>query len=84
MTPINPVVSVRGDHSINLTISYELKERIEALSKSYDLSMADTVRQLLRLGVPVLEGMADLQLHWLREYVAAADRLRETKGIRGI
>lgn len=79
---MNQVAKVRGDHSINITISHELKERIMRLATVYDQSLANTIRQVLRIGIPVAEGMAGAQEQLLREYVALAKRMREAKGVK--
>jgi hypothetical protein len=76
------VEKTRGDHAVNIMISHELKERILRLATTYDQSLANTFRQVLRIGIPVMEGMAGAQEQLLTEYVALAKRLREAKGVK--
>lgn len=52
---------IRGEHSINVHISYELKTRILTLAEKYDLAMADVVRQAVKAGLPVFESLSASQ-----------------------
>ena len=47
---------IRGEHGLNFFISYQLKKRLQTLARKYDTSLAEMVRTLLKIGIPVLEG----------------------------
>ena len=46
---------------MNFFISYQLKKKLQALAQKYDTSLADIVRTLLKIGIPVLEGYKQAQ-----------------------
>ncbi len=52
---------IRGEHGLNFFISYQLKKKLQTLAQKYDTSLADMVRTLLKIGVPVLEGYKQAQ-----------------------
>jgi len=52
---------IRGEHGLNFFISYQLKKKLQALAQKYDTSLADIVRTLLKIGIPVLEGYRQAQ-----------------------
>ena len=46
----NELRKLRGDHCLNVYVTFELKKRILALADRYDRTMADIVRALIKLG----------------------------------
>ena len=46
---------------MNFFISYQLKKKLQTLALKYDTSLADIVRTLLKIGIPVLEGYKQAQ-----------------------
>lgn len=60
---------VRGEHCLNVYVSYELKERLSTLSEKYGLSLADITRQALKAGIPVFESLAASQEKLINGYV---------------
>jgi hypothetical protein len=48
---------VKHDRSLNIHVSWELKQALEDLAQRYDRTLATVVRSLIRLGVPVLQGI---------------------------
>jgi predicted DNA-binding protein len=50
-------------------VSYELKERLWALSEKYGLSLADIIRQALKAGIPVFESLTASQDELIDGYV---------------
>ncbi len=50
------IKKIRGEHGLNFFISYQLKKKLQSLASRYDTSLADIVRTLLKIGIPVLEG----------------------------
>jgi len=73
------VKRIRGEHCINIFVSYQLKERIQKLSRRYDRTMADIVRTLLRVGIPVMEGITEAEERLLHDYIKVIRRLRGIK-----
>jgi len=46
---------------LNFFISYQLKKKLQTLAQKYDTSLADMVRTLLKIGIPILEGYRQAQ-----------------------
>jgi predicted DNA-binding protein len=76
------IKKVRGEHCINIFISYQLKERIQKLAQKYDRTMADIVRTLIRVGIPVMEGITEAEQRLLNDYIKVIRRLRKIKELR--
>jgi len=68
---------VRGDHCLNVFVSYELKKRIVELAGKYDRTMADMVRSLIKVGLPVMEGISEAEQQMISEFVKLARRMRK-------
>jgi hypothetical protein len=47
----------KHDRSLNIQVSWELKQALEELAQRYDRTLATVVRSLLRIGIPVLHGI---------------------------
>lgn len=62
---------IRGEHCLNVYVSYELKNRLVGLAEKYGLSLADIVRQLIKAGIPVFESLSSSQ----EELLSGAIRL---------
>ncbi|MDX9856418.1 MAG: hypothetical protein RBT76_01350 [candidate division Zixibacteria bacterium] len=78
------VEKVRGEHCLNVFVSYELKERIRQLAAKYDRTTADMVRAVLRIGIPMLEGLSRAEQIMVSEYVELFRRLRKVKTLKDI
>jgi len=50
-------IHLKGEHVVNLRISWDLKSRLMELAKIEHRSLADMCRILLLTGLPILEGM---------------------------
>jgi hypothetical protein len=50
-------IHLKGDHVVNLRISWELKSRLMEMAKTENRSLSDICRILLLTGLPILEGM---------------------------
>ena len=70
---------LRGEHCINVFLSYELKERINQLAERYDRTMADIVRTLLKVGIPVLEGLSEAEENLISDYMKIIRKMRKVK-----
>lgn len=59
----------RGEHFLNVCVSYELKDRLLALAERYDLSQADLIRQVIKAGLPVFESLSTSQEELLGGFI---------------
>jgi len=75
---------LRGDHCLNVFVSYELKEKLKALASKYDRTASDMVRAVLRIGIPMMEGLSDAEEIMVREYIALFRKLRQVKSLKEI
>jgi len=73
---------LRGDHCLNIFVSYELKKRIVDLAERYDRTMADMVRALIKVGLPVMEGISKAEEEMLSEYVRLFRKLRKMRELK--
>jgi len=75
---------VRGEHCLNVFVSYELKSELKSLAKKYDRTVADLVRALLRIGIPMMQGLSQAEEIMVREYVQLFRKLRQVKTLKEI
>ena len=74
----------RGEHCLNVFVSYELKSQLKGLAKKYDRTTADMVRAVLRIGIPMMEGLSEAEETMVREYVQLFRKLRKVKALKDI
>ncbi|UCC45015.1 MAG: hypothetical protein JSU65_03575 [Candidatus Zixiibacteriota bacterium] len=74
----------RGEHCLNVFVSYELKSKLKALAKKYDRTAADMVRAVLRIGIPMMEGLSEAEETMVKEYVQLFRKLRKVKALKDI
>jgi predicted DNA-binding protein len=77
-----PITRLRGEHCLNVFVSYQLKQRIMQLAERYDRTMADMVRTLIRVGIPVLEGLTEAEERLLKDSISTARRLRKVRHMK--
>jgi predicted DNA-binding protein len=75
---------VRGEHCLNIFVSYELKGRLKALAEKYDRTTSDIVRAVLRIGIPMMEGLSQAEEIMVREYIQLFRKLRQVKSLKEI
>ena len=75
---------LRGGHCLNIFVSYELKERLKKLAKKYDRTTSDMVRAVLKIGIPMMEGLSEAEEIMVREYVQLFRKLRQVKSLKEI
>ena len=75
---------LRGEHCLNIFISYELKEKLKALAAKYDRTISDIVRAVLRIGIPMMEGLSEAEETMVKEYIALFRKLRQVKSLKDI
>jgi predicted DNA-binding protein len=78
------VSKIRGEHCLNVFVSYELKDKLKELSEKYDRTLADMVRAVLKIGIPMMEGISEAEEIMVREYVQLFRKLRNIKNLKEI
>ena len=78
----NSTVKLKGEHCINIFISFELKEKISQLAKRYDRTMADVVRTLIKIGIPILESLTEAEERMLLDYIQVLRRWRKVRELK--
>lgn len=64
---------------MNIFISHELKERLVVMARRYDRTMADVIRTILRIGLPMMEGISEAEEAMIKEYVKMFRKLRKVR-----
>jgi predicted DNA-binding protein len=77
-----PIHKLRGKHFLNVSISYQLKEKIMMLAEKYDRTMADMVRTLIKVGIPVMEGLTEAEDRILKNSINTARKLRKVRQMK--
>ena len=77
-----PITKLRGEHSVNVFVSYQLKQRILKLAEKYDRTMADMVRTLVKVGIPVMEGLTEAEERMLRDSIDWARKARKVRQMK--
>jgi predicted DNA-binding protein len=75
---------LRGEHCLNIFVSFEIKQRITELATRYDRTMADIVRSLIRVGLPVMEGLSQAEEEMLNDYVRLFRRMRKMRDLKDV
>ena len=77
-------MKVRGEHCLNVFVSFELKSRLKQLAERYDRTAADMIRAVLRIGIPMMEGLSEAEEIMVREYIELFRKLRKVKTLKEI
>jgi predicted DNA-binding protein len=75
---------MRGEHCLNVFVSHELKQQLQALAEKYDRTTADMVRAVLRVGIPMMEGLSAAEEVLVKEYIELFRKLRKVKSLKDI
>lgn len=78
------VKRTKGEHWLNVHVSNELRERLKGLAEKYDRTMADMIRAVLRIGIPMMEGLSEAEETMVREYIHLFRKLRRVKSLKDI
>ncbi len=76
------IKKLRGEHCLNVFISYELKERLNFLARKYDRTTADIVRAVLKVGIPMMEGISEAEETMVKEYMQLFRKLRQVRELK--
>ena len=79
---MQPIKKLRGEHNLNVYISYELKSRLAALAEKYDRTTADMVRAILKVGIPMMEGISEAEQIMIKEYMEIFRKLRRVNNLK--
>jgi len=71
------ITKLRGEHFLNVFVSYQLKARIKKLAEKYDRSVADMVRALIKIGIPVMEGITEAEEKLLKDSITLARKMKK-------
>lgn len=74
----------RGDHCLNVFVSHELKSSLKALAERYDRTTADIVRAVLKIGIPMMEGLSRAEEVMVKEYIQLFRKLRQVRALKEI
>lgn len=84
MSEIKGIEKTRGPHSLNIYVSHELKDRLKLLAAKYDRSAADMARAVLRVGIPMMEGLSAAEEVMVREYIQLFRKLRQVRSLKEV
>jgi predicted DNA-binding protein len=76
------IKKLRGEHCLTIYLSYELKSRLKELAKKYDRTTADIVRAVLKIGIPMMEGISKAEEIMSREYIELFRKLRKVRRLK--
>lgn len=75
---------LRGEHCVNVYISHELKQALQDLAVRYDRTLADITRAVLRIGIPMMEGLSQAEEIMVKEYIQLFRKLRQVRSLKEI
>jgi predicted DNA-binding protein len=76
------IKKLRGEHCLNIYVSHELKTRLSELAKRYDRTTTDIVRAILKIGIPMIEGVTQAEEIMMKEYIELFRRLRQVRQLK--
>jgi predicted DNA-binding protein len=78
------IKKVKGEHCLNIFVSFELKDRLKSLAEKYDRTTSDMVRAVLKIGIPMMEGLSEAEEIMVKEYICLFRKLRQVKSLKDI
>ena len=79
---MDPIKRLRGEHVLNVYVSYELKSRLVELAKRHERTTADLLRVIIKIGIPVMEGISEAEDQLTREYIGLFRKLHPAQNSR--
>ena len=79
---MDAIKKLRGEHCLNIFVSYELKSRLTELAQKYDRTTADIVRAVLKIGIPMMEGISQAEEIMIKEYIELSRTLRQVRRLK--
>jgi predicted DNA-binding protein len=83
-TETDPLRRTRGEHCLNVYVSYEIKQQLRELAGRYDRTISDMVRAVLKVGIPMMQGLSEAEEVLVREYIDLFRRLRQVRSLKDI
>lgn len=80
---MSAIKKLRGDHCLNVFVSYELKASLTELARKYDRTTADMIRAVLKIGIPMMEGISEAEEVMMKEYIDLFRQLRQVRRLKG-
>jgi len=74
----------RGELCVTIHMSYEMKESLRVLAARYDRTVADIIRAVIKIGIPMMEGLSKAEEVMVKEYVQLFRKLRQVKALKDI
>ncbi len=74
----------RTEHSLTVFVTFDMKEKLQGLAKKYDRTTSDMIRAVLRIGIPMMEGLSEAEEVMVREYIQLFRRLRQVKSLKEV
>ncbi len=79
---MDAIKKLRGEHCLNIFVSHELKSRLTELAQKYDRTTADIVRAVLKIGIPMMEGISRAEEIMMKEYIELFRKLRQVRRLK--
>jgi len=76
------ITKLKDEHCLNVFVSYKLKKRIIKLAEKYDLTMADIIRSLVKIGIPVMEGLTEAEEKMLKATITMVRQMKKVKQMK--
>jgi len=76
------IKKLRGEHCLNVFVSFELKSKLNELAGKYDRTTADVVRAILKIGIPIMEGISQAEETMVKEYMELFRRMRKVHRLK--
>lgn len=76
------ITKLRGEHRLDVFVSYQLKQRVVKLAEKYDRTLSDMVRTLIKVGIPLMEGLTEAEERMLRDSIDWARKARKVKQMK--
>lgn len=76
------IKKLRGEHCLNVFVSFELKSKLIDLAKKYDRTTADVVRAILKIGIPIMEGISQAEETLVKEYMELFRKMRQVHRLK--
>ena len=74
----------RQQHTLSVFVPYELKEQIRELAKKYDRTAADMLRAIIKIGIPMMQGLSEAEEIMVTEYIKLFRQLRQVRSLKDI
>ncbi len=74
----------RSHHTLAIHVPFEIKEQLKQLARKYDRTTADMVRAVIKIGIPMMQGLSQAEEIMVTEYIKLFRRLRQVRSLKDI